>query len=62
MKKLFIGLLVLGILVIGVLGFTNSDLLAKTDRRKLLPKKPRFRPAVWIMTPSMPSMRRRRSS
>ena len=32
MKKLFIGLLVLGILVIGVLGFTNSDLLAKTDK------------------------------
>ena len=32
MKKLFIGLLVLGILMIGVLGFTNSDLLAKTDK------------------------------
>ena len=32
MKKLFIGLLVLGILVIGVLGFTNSDLLAETDK------------------------------
>lgn len=32
MKKLIIGLLVLGVIVIAVLGFTNSNLLAKTDK------------------------------
>ena len=32
MKKLIIGLLVLGLIVVGVLGFTNSDLLTKTDK------------------------------
>ena len=32
MKKLIIGLLVLGLIVIAVLGFTNSDLLTKTDK------------------------------
>ena len=31
MKKLIIGLLVLGLIVVAVLGFTNSDLLAKTN-------------------------------
>ena len=51
MKKLIIGLLVLGLIVVAVLGFTNSDLLTKTDKTSA-ETAPAAEPAAQAETPA----------